>query len=341
MSRAGILVLATAALLAPPSWSAKSIALAGSPRPRRIESMGDEADEIRRPVWAEWHAALPKKIPLFGVSAAWLDAKHKSVACVLFRHKGDSLSLGDYTNAYLAILDKSAKGYACRQFLRIWHTKAPVIGPRSAHCQAAAFRQRHEYYGRVDFHSLDLDANGRADLLVNLICVGGSYAGAEIVLLRNTGRSYSVVLNQPSAESQRFSMEDEECQSRIADVDGDRIPEVFLWHEMSPDGYGAHANARDWLDIYHWNGRKMILCNRRFPAAFAQAKKGFLEECGRNPGEAFEFWYCAGRIAEYEHRPGEAARYYAKCRACKVCTAEYRAAAARALKRIRGAKAKK
>jgi len=302
------------------------------------EGWGDETNEENKSLWSEVKASLLQSEyrNFFGVDAAWLDKEHKKVVCILFGHDEVGISLYDYTNAYVAIAEKNAEGFICRQLIRLWdakedHSKVERLSLPMKHSRLSRKWRKFPKYARATILAFDIDADKDDDLLINLVGDGGSHNSAETFVLQNNSGTYSIIFSKSGAESQRFGAEAKRI-SRINDLDGDGISELMIWNELpAPE---PHANQRDWLDIYHWDGSKISRCNSLFPQAYEQPKKGFLEVCERYPNQTPEFHYYLGLISEYQAQPKQATEYYNKSLKCVKIPEAYVNAAKSRLKAL-------
>jgi hypothetical protein len=258
------------------------------------------------PNQTDWQAAtgtLPKE-KYFPVQGAWLDDSHRHFAVVAARLP---VELEEYHNAALAIIEVDGGHFRLRQFLDLLDSKRDYKRPERLSFPMHAARWSGPWngwprYSHAWFYTPDIDGDDISDLVITLWYSGGSYSGAETFVLRNQGGQYRIVLSRRGAEGGRIKFD------RVADLDNDGKPEILVWDEVW--GPGSHAEARDWVDIFHWSGGRMVRVNHLFPAVYAPVKAGMAEVCDRRPGETPEFYYYLGLISEYDRDLHEAQRYY-------------------------------
>ena len=269
------------------------------------ETLPDETSDqvLGSSRWQSVTAALPGKQRYFAVQGAWLDHTHHVLAAIVARQP---VELEEYTNAALAIIEVDQGNVRCRQFLDLFDSKRDYRKPeRLSLPMHAAWKgpwRGFPRYSHASFYSVDVDGDGISDLVVTLQYSGGSYSPAETFVLRNQARQYQIALSKHGAAGGHIEFD------RVADVDGDGKPEILIWDEIW--GAGSHAEARDWVDIFHWSGDRMVRVNHQFPLAYAPVKAGMQEVCKRHPGETPEFYYFLGVVAEYEGNANEARSYY-------------------------------
>ena len=267
--------------------------------PPVAETLPDEVGSSS--LWQGVTAALPGKERYFAVQGAWLDHPHHVLAAVVARQP---VELEEYTNGALAIIEVD-KGN-CRQLLDLFDSKRDYRKPECLslpmHTAWKGPWRGFPRYSHARFYSVDVDGDGISDLVVTLWYSGGSYSPAETFVLRKTGEQYRIVLSKRGAESGQIKFD------RVADLDGDGKPEILIWDEIW--GPGSHAEARDWVDIFHWSGDRMVRVNHQFPLLYAPVKAGMQEVCKWHPGETPEFYYFLGLVAEYEGKVSEARSYY-------------------------------
>ncbi len=300
----------------------------------KLGMWGDETSDHRE-LWLSAKNALPEGT-FFGVEAAWIDMHHTTAICIVFKTSSGGVVFYEYTNSYAAILDTSAEGFSCRQFIKLWESKEDYNREERLSLPMHHRLLSRKWCGRPTYSharvtALDIDGDWDKDLVVNLWYSGGSYAGAETFVLRNNGGIYTIVLSKKGAESQRFGTKAKPLK-RISDLDSDGIAELMIWDELS--GPEPHSNSRCWLDIYHWDGSKMAQCNSLFPQAYEQPKNGFLEICKLYPDQTPEYYYYLGMISEYQAQIEQAVDYYEKCARCAEAPRIYVDAANEMLRHI-------
>ena len=292
---------------------------------KELEYIGKTEDDFH--FWVEVVNA-----PGYVAGGVWLDAAHTSLVTILYDSPpGEGINLDELTNASFAVIDKKGEEYIVRQKFDLWDSQRDYNTPERLslpmHGSLLTHQQDKEFpisYYRVGISTVDIDADGDDDILIELLRGGGSYNGYQFFALQNTDNTYTTVLNKMGGYGDTFK--------RVQDLDADEIPEILIWDEIYTEGV-PHFYCQTWVDIYEWDGTKMKLSNREFPAFYTQLKAGFLIICEANRQRPLEIlekgnseyiaWitdiaagclneqtYYLGLIAEYEGNYRRAELYY-------------------------------
>jgi len=297
------------------------------------EVFGDMSNDKTSPLWQELNKCLPDDAHYFGVQGAWIDKEKKTAVCVYCKHEGPGIIQYEYKNAYAAIINTTEKGYICRQIFEIWESEGDTRSKErlSLPMQYILLDKKINLgfmYSYASIYILDIDGDRDNDL-----CIVLYNRHCEIIVLQNNDGEYSIILSKTgSYESDNFG-EDIKYQNRFGDLDKDGIPELFIWDELIDPG--CNAEFRCWMDIYHWNGKRMAICNSKFPEMYANIKKEFLKICEKYES-CFKHYYHLGVISLYEKKPDDAVYYLNKCLDCENCVDAYAEAAHEKLKEVMG-----